>query len=513
MPQLAIAKNGVSLKTILPEAKFVGADDIWVRSCCGKWDDCQSGDVFIAIVDAESDGHLDVDKAVAGGADAIVGERLVSTQRPQCIVNDTRQAYAKICQALAGSPTKHLHGIGVTGSHGKTSVSYLIDSILSAAGRRVGRYNSIEMSAAGRPVHSSNHSQKPTWTPPQIAFTLARFVLEGCSHAVIEAPSEHLASYNFSGVDLDVAIITNVRRQHLDLHASLENYRRVKKRLLGQLKPKGIAVLNADDPICAQILEETSVPTLSFGIHQTANVQANLVEATWGEQTFSISAGSETAIVRTSIVGKPHIYNCLAAATAALALGIDLATIARGLENCHRIPGRMQVLNCGQSFKVMVDAAENSEQLASILATAKHLCHGRIFCVCSFDETQSSETRYHLGRIAERNSHQAIITGPGRAGEIDYEPTHQILDGFKNTAAAQIIPDRIRAIEWALGQAGPDDCVVVTGRGEKCIASLDDSRWQVSDAEVCQAWLYENAEPVEIQMSGPSVYNIRDYRN
>ncbi len=510
MPKLSVSQQGVSLKAILPEGRFVGADDIWIRSCCGKWDECQEGDLFVALIDADTDGHLFVQDAANSGAQSILGERLTTSSLPQCIVPDSRQAYARICQALAGKPSSYLATVGITGSHGKTSVSYLVDSILSSAALRVGRFDSDLCAVSGRSLSQT----ETTWTPPQIAFTMARFVLEDCSHAVIEAPSEFLATHNFAGLELDVAVLTNIRRQHLDLHLSVENYRRVKARLLGLLKLKGVAVINADDPVCHYLIDEIKAPTLTYAIHQDANVKGRLLESAWGEQTFLISAGTESVVIRSSIIGKQHVYNCLAATATCLSLGLDLTSIAKGIENCQLIPGRMQTINCGQSFGVLVDSAENSEQLATVLNTVKYAATGRVFCVCSYDENQSAQQRYHLGRIAERHSHMAVITGPSPVSELDYEPSHQILDGFKNVCRAQVIPDRIKAIEWALGQAKPGDVVVVTGRGSRAIATVDQSRWAVTDAEVCKAWLYENVqEEAPIVVPGNDIFNIDDYRN
>lgn len=508
MSKPVVSQQGISLRTLFPKAKFYNADDIVIRSCCGKWEEIQSSDLYVAVVDSESDGHLYCQQAEKRGAGAFLGERLIRSDLPICVVPDSRRAYAELCQALAGSPTGHLRTIGVTGSHGKTSVCQILDSVLSADNHRVGRYDSTAVTVSGQNLAA----KRPSWTPPQIAFNMARFVLEDCSHAIVEQPSFSLATHATAGANWDVAVLTNIRRQHLDIHGSVKNYRNVKLRLLSQLKDNGLAIINLDDPVCHQIVDEISVPVLTFGIHQDANVQGQILESTWGEQTFLISAGGESIVVRSSIVGQQHVYNCLAATAAALALDMDLSTVAKGLENCQFIEGRLEAIHCGQSFKVMVDAADNAEQLAVALNVAKNHCQGRVICVATYDDNQSREGRQDLGRILDRRSHLPVITSPGKARDIDYEPTHQILDGFRKPNRAQIIPDRIRAIEWALAQANPEDIVVVTGRGERAIATVDQERWHVTDAEVCRAWLYENAEPAEETAAIPNIFNIEDYR-
>jgi UDP-N-acetylmuramoyl-L-alanyl-D-glutamate--2,6-diaminopimelate ligase len=510
MPKVGISRLGVCLNAILPAAQFIGADDLFVRSCCGRADECRPGDLFVALIDAEDDGHLQVELAAAAGATMLLVERLVASDLPQCIVADTRKAYALVCQALAGSPCDYLTTVGVTGSHGKTSIATLLESILAASGKRVGAIQSLGASVAGRSM-----TREPlVWTAPQLSYLLARQVLEECSHAIIELPSHCLASHHAMGLQLDVAVLCNIRRKHLDLHGSLANYRQVKTRILQQLKTAGVAVLNADDPICHQLLPELTVPCLTYGIRQSANVQGEVLEQAWGEQVIMISTGDDSIVVRTSQTGEQFLEHCLAAATTALALGLTLPEIARGLEQCHVISGRMQTIQCGQSFGAMVDAADQADQLAVLFKTAKFSPNGRTICVCTHHPDQTRDHRYHLGRIAERGANLVVLTGRHTAlGEVDYEPFHQILDGMKHPGRAQVIPDRIRAIEWALAQAQPGDTVLVTGSGHLPVTTAGDDRWEVTDVDICQAFLYEQAKDTSGDDDwSNSIYSIEDYR-
>lgn len=509
MPKLGISRLGVSLNAILSEARFMGSEDFFVTSCCGKADECRTGDLFVAMIDAEHDGHLVVDQAVAAGATMLLVERWVAADVPQCLVPDTRKAYALVCQALAGGPCDYMSTIGITGSHGKTSIATLLESILAASGKRVGAIQSFGASVAG---HSMTR-EPLVWTAPQLSFLLARQVLEECSHAIIELPSQCLANHQATGLQLDVAILCNIRRQHLDLHGNIANYRHVKTRIFKHLKTAGMVVMNADDPVCHDLLPEVSVPCLTYGVRQAANVQGEILEQAWGEQVIMISAGDDSIVVRTSQTGHQFLEHCLAAATAALALGLTLPEIARGLEQCHVISGRMQTVQCGQSFGVMVDAANQADQLAVLFKTARYRPQGRVICVCTHDAEQSREHRYHLGRIAERGADRVVITGRHTAlGEVDYEPIHQILDGMKNPGRAQVIPDRIRAVEWALAQAQPGDTVLVTGSGHLPVVTAGDDRWEVTDIDICQAWLYEQAKAAAIDDWSDSIYSIEDYR-
>lgn len=509
MSVLGTSRLGIPLRSILPEAAWIGTEDFLVRSCCGKAEECRPGDLFVALIDADEDGHFLVEQAVRAGASLLLVERLVVASVPQCVVPDTRRAYALVCQALAGKPTDYLATIGVTGSHGKTSIASLLESILAASGKRVGSITSFGATVAGRGLSR----ERMVWSAPQLSFFLARQVLEECTHAIVELPSQCLASHQAMGVGLDLAILSNIRRHHVEQHGTLANYRRVKSRILQHLKPGGLAIVNADDPVCHELLPEITVPCLTYGIQQEANVRGQILEQAWGEQVIMLSVGDDSIIVRTAQTGVQFLEHALAAATAALALGLALPEIARGLEQCHVIPGRMQTVQCGQAFGVLVDAADTADQLAVLFKAAKFESQGRTICVCTHHPEQTRQERYHLGRIAERGADLVVLTGRTTVnGQVNYEPIHQILDGMKRPGRAQVMPDRIRAIEWALAEARPGDTVLVAGAGHLPIVTAGEDQWQVTDADVCQAWLYEQSQTPSPVTNEAIVYNIEDYR-
>lgn len=508
--QLANTNVGIRLRDILPDARFIGAEEVYFQSCCGLWNDCQTNDLFVAIMGAEQDGHDFTQEAINRGAAAIVTERLLTTDRPQCIVQDSRQAYGQICQALAGQPSQRLLTVGVTGTDGKTVTSHLVSSIFKAAGQRAGLVSSIEVDNGRNRQTVPNQELNPPWLAEQ----LTQMVMADCQCAVIETPSVALAKRCLSGVSLDIAVLTNIRQNHLHQHGSPSNYRRAKMRLLDQLKPSGLAILNADDPTTHFLLDEIETPVLTIGIKQEAEVSAAVIERTGSEQTFMITAGSESIPVRTSIIGDQHIYNCLAATAVGLAANIELSTIARGLESAGNIPGRLERIECGQSFGVWVDSARSTGQLATAIKALRQVTQGKLWCICSTEEGQTKTHRQRMGEIIERAADQAVITRAAADQHIDYEPVHQVLDGFSDPEKAQLIPNRFKAIEWTLQQAKPGDAVLVAGCGERPFALIGDQNWTITDRDVCQAWLYDHASlsPDETKADfGPQIYNINDY--
>lgn len=500
--------QGIRLKSILPQSRFVGGDSFRVQSCCGQWNEVQQDDLYVAIVDADNDGHDFAEEAITRGAGAVLTERLLAIDRPQCIVPDSRIAYGKISQALAGNPSQHAAAIGVSGTDGKTVTSHLIHCILQQASYQVGLNSSIQ---TGWDDYIDTQAPEQV-NSPTLAANMARMVLNGCSHMVLEAPNESLANHSFSGVELDVAVLTNIRRDHLTHDASPKNYMRVKTRMLDYLKPTGFAIVNADDPLSRDLLDEIDKPTLTFGIHQSAEVSARMIDRWPTEQTFMIRAGGQSVPVRTSMIGKHHIYNCLAATSVGLTLGIDLATIARGLEKASEIPGRMQALRCGQPFGVWVDSAHTPSQLATALQAIRGVVDGQIWCVVSAADGQSSLHRKQLGQIAERAGDQCVVTRSDCSQAIDFEPMHQLLDGFVEPGKPQVIPNRFKAIQWVLENARAGDAVLISGKGQQPFALVGEQAWPVSDRDVAEAWLFDNNDLEDKNDNGPDTFNIDDYR-
>jgi len=500
--------SGISLRQLLPEAKIVGEKDILVSSCSGHWSDCEKGDVFVAI-DAESDGHSDVHLALDRGASCVLTERFLAVDCPQCIVEDSRAAYAVLCQAIAGNPTHSVTTVGVSGSQGKTVTCHLIQSILESAGTNPGIVSSLQESdesAANYGGEAIEHA-----TSPRIASTLAALVQNGCDHLVLESPSELLAQQKLAGVNLDVAVLTNIRREHMELHGTTSGYEQIKKRLLELLSPTGVAILNADDPVTYRLLDRIDAPALTISMRHEAEVRGKLIDREVSEQSFLLTAGSDSVPVRTAMIGDSHIYNCLSAAAAGLAMGIDLTTIVHGLESVGHIPGRLERVECGQDFSVFVDSGKTPSQLASALHTLKQVVPGRIFCVCSPGDQPSAEQSFRFGKTAERMADRQFITSPTTKPE-SQEYFQRVVDGFKSPKNGHVISNRITAIEYALSQARAGDCVLISGCGERPIAVIGDQQWEITDRDVCQSWLYE--QPIEDNSSNvAATYNIDDYRN
>ncbi len=480
--------RSVRLRELLPEAECRGADDLWVERCTCDSRQVQPGDLFVALPGSQCHGQDFLAEAVERGCAAVLTDRpLAGVALPQCVVSDAPNAFGRLCQALAGEPSQQLRVVGITGTNGKTTTSCLIAGVLSAAGRRVGLLGTLGY-LDGKKVDAA-----PLTTPPadQLAAYLARMVENDCSHAVMEVSSHALEQSRTAGVRFDAACITNVRRDHLDYHGSRKRYIASKAKLLGQLAPEGFAVVNADDPTAAGLVKYFDGPVLTVGVERPAEIGAVLVEQHLSEQTFLLSAGSETVAVRTRMIGTHHLSNCLVAAAVGLTYGIDLTTIARGLESVEHVPGRLERIECGQPFGVFVDYAHTPDALAAVLDTLRPRVEGRLICVFGAGGDRDHEKRPLMAQAVEPRADLVVLTTDNPRSEAPGDIIDDVLAGFQQPKDAQIEADRAQAIRKALATAASGDCVLIAGKGHEKFQIIHDEAVPFDDAEVARNWLYD----------------------
>jgi UDP-N-acetylmuramoyl-L-alanyl-D-glutamate--2,6-diaminopimelate ligase len=455
--------GGISLADLFPKSRFFGGGPFSINSCCDNARYCQPGDLYAAVHRASEDGHDLVQEAIQRGAVAVLAERPVTMDVPHCIVRDSRSAFSVLCQALAGNPTSQLCTAGISGTHGKTVVSVLLTSILEAAGQSVGIVNSLGC-CDGVNLGAPGASEL---APPDLARWCANFVRHGCTHSVLETSSVNLAARNMDGVGLDVGIVTNIRRASLNFHGSVQNYRRAEERLWRLLKPRGVAVLNADDPVSQFSSSKLDCPSISFGWNERADVRAESLGNHPGEQCFLLSIGDESIPVTTSLTGMPYVTNCLAAAAAAAALGVELDVIARGIESVKRIPGRMERMSGEAEVPIFFDLTTTPDALAAMLTSLRRITTGRVVCVLGIAEHHEPQDRVMYGRVLERLADTGIITASNHAAKLPLPVAHDVLDGYDRPAVAHLIPDRAAAIRWALEKTRTGDTLYFVGRNHE----------------------------------------------
>ena len=493
------AERGISLADLFPEAQICGADDIVVESCTSDSRACRDGELFAALYGTQHDGHDFIDQAIANGAGGILAERLVPAgAAPVCIVPDSRNAYGRLCHALAGDPSRRVHVVGVTGTNGKTTTSCLITSVLATAGLRTGIMGTLGHCDGD----SAAENSLTTPSAPALASWLARCLSNHCQHAVLEISSHALCQSRVAGVELDAVCITNLRHDHLDYHGSVANYHRAKAKIFDYLRPGRIAVINADDPFSADLVKHHDGPVLTAGLQEGADITATVIERIRGEQTFLLTAGDDIMPVRTRIVGDHHVQNCLLAAAMGLAYEIDLPTIVRGLESVDEIPGRMEQLDCGQPFGVYVDYAHTADALATTLQALREVTPGRVLCVFGAGGDRDTTKRSGMGRAVAEHADHGYITCDNPRRENPLKIIREIMRGCNRSGCMTIEPNRQSAIELALSQAREGDTVLIAGKGHECYQIFGDEKFPFDDRVIARHWLYNAA----LQSDGPNLW-------
>jgi UDP-N-acetylmuramoyl-L-alanyl-D-glutamate--2,6-diaminopimelate ligase len=306
----------------------------------------------------------------------------------------------------------------------------------------------------------------------------------------MEVSSHALSQRRVAGVEYDAVCFTNIRRDHLDFHGSLVNYRRAKARLLEHLSPDGVVVLNADEPEVVQVGAEAFVPAMTVGMKKDADVMGLVVERHKSEQTFLLSHERESVPVRTRMIGDHHVYNCLCAAGLGVALGVDLPTIARGLEAVECVPGRMERIECGQPFGVFVDYAHTPDALATALLALREVTEGRVICVFGAGGERDALKRPAMGAAVEHCADLAAITTDNPRSEAPAAIARDILAGFNRPSLVEQIPDRAEAIRWAIYRARPGDTVLIAGKGHEGYQLVGQRRFHFDDRKVAREILY-----------------------
>jgi UDP-N-acetylmuramoyl-L-alanyl-D-glutamate--2,6-diaminopimelate ligase len=482
---------------LFPQASFVGCANIRVEQATDRSDECTADTLFAAIPGTRVDGAGYALEAIGrGAASLLVNCPLASVPVPQCVVINVRKAYAQLCAELAGRPSSRLHLSAVTGTNGKTTITWLLRSILETAGKQVGLLGSIEYS-------NGIKTEPATLTTPdsqRLSTHLQQMVGCGTTHAAIELSSHALHQDRCAGTRLDAAIVTNVTQDHFDYHHDFDSYLQSKTRIVEHLKPQAIVVLNVDDAGSLSIREHVPADSrvMTFGLESAADVTATIVKETTDGSWFVIDAGGERIEVRSALIGRHNVSNCLAAAAAAIAAGIPLFAIAAGIESLECVPGRMERIDLGQPFEVFVDYAHTDDALRRSIGCLKRITSGRVICVFGAGGDRDRSKRPLLGRAAV-DADTAVVTSDNPRSEDPADIIQDILSGFHGTVRRPYVePDRADAIRWAIHEADPGDSILIAGKGHETEQIIGTERIPFDDRLVVQQLLMQTLQqPLE----------------
>ncbi len=482
----------------------------------------EPGSLFVAYRGVDIDGHSFISQAIVGGAAAIVGETekllpLPPSSLPLIVVPNGREALAYLSAAWYNFPARHLTMVGITGTDGKTTtINYLYHMLKAGDRQKVGMINTVNAVIGHQLLETGLHTTTPA--APEVQSYLAHMVEAGTDTCLLEVTSHGLAHHRVTACDFDIAIVTNITHEHLDLHGSLENYRAAKARLFESLAtaaPKSLpktAVLNCDDGSFEYLkarLAPTGTAWLGYSLtgHPEASLTAHNLNYQPDQTRFTIRGPNYLFEVETSLVGNYNVSNCLAAATTALELlGVSPEAVRQGVAALPGIPGRMERIDAGQPFMALVDFAHTPNALRQALTVARTLGPGRVIAVFGCAGRRDLAKRTIMGHIAAELADITIITAEDPRTEnlesiIAATAQTMLADGAIEGQSFERIPDRGRAIFRAVQLARPGDLVIVLGKGHEQSMCFGEIEYPWDDRQAIRAAL--QGEPL---LTLPSAY-------
>lgn len=451
----------------------------------------QPDSLFICLQGFTVDGHDFAEQAVKQGAVALLVDRPITINVPTILVPDTKRAMAILADIFYGQPTKQLHLIGVTGTNGKTTTTHLIEKILQDAGKTTGRIGTINTK-----INETEYEVKNT-TPESLDLqkVFHKMVAENVDSAVMEVSSHALDMGRVRGCDFDVAVFTNLTRDHLDYHQTMEAYKQAKGLLFSQLGNtydkgrKKVAVLNRDDRASTVYEKMTAADVLGYGINEKADVQASNISLSAEGSRFTLSTPYEQTSIQMRMVGLFSIYNALAAVSACLAVGVTLESMKQSLYTIAGVPGRFEAVDENQPFTVLVDYAHTPDSLLNVLQTVKQFAKGDVTVVVGCGGDRDRTKRPLMAEISLHNSDYAIFTSDNPRSE---DP-EAILRDMTNGLSGQFetIVDRKEAIYRAIERADRGDVVVIAGKGHETVQVIGDRIYEFDDRKVAREAIKE----------------------
>lgn len=428
--------------------------------------------VFVAMPGLHLDGNRFIREALDKGASTIVTSLSMDQTYDWntgditvIFVEDCRQALAWFSREFYNRPSRDICTTGITGTNGKTTLTYLLENIYQRKGELSGVIGTINYRYCGKLFPA------PMTTPESLELNqmLSEMARAGAAHCFLEVSSHSLALKRVFGMNFEVAVFTNLSRDHMDFHGNMENYKNAKKSLFREYSI-GKRVTNTDDPVGREIVAESRCTGLTTGIDFPADVMAEDYSLSKDGSRFVLKTPFGSQNVRCRLLGKHNIYNVLSASATALIQGVSLETIIEGIETVANIPGRFEQISCGQNFTVLVDYAHTDDALKNALSAIRSFARNRVITVFGCGGDRDRGKRKEMGRVAMELSDFSVITSDNPRSEDPQRIIQDICEGFTSTSLKErcaILPNRREAIEFALNITSENDVVLIAGKGHE----------------------------------------------
>jgi len=439
----------------------------------------EKGDVFCCVVGTFADGHKYAAQAVEAGAAALVVERQLDLDVPQILVENTRIAMAEMAAAYYGNPADEMVMVGITGTNGKTSTSYMLKSIAERMGKKVGLIGTIRNMIGDIIIDT----ERTTPESVDLQRILRQMKDEKVDVVIMEVSSHSLDQKRVHGITYDVGCFTNLTQDHLDYHKTFENYFAAKKLMFAQCEK---AVINLDDSYAADMVAGVDIPVLTVGVREQADVTASEIDITTRGVQFDFNYRNVTSRFNVPIPGLFSVFNAMSAAGIALSLGWTLDSIKYGLEHMVSVSGRLEPLPTGKNeFTVLLDYAHTPDALENLLKTVRGFATGRVVTLFGCGGDRDHAKRPIMGEIAGRFSDFAIVTSDNPRSEDPMEIIASVEDGVKKSGCEYVvIENRREAIEYALKNANKNDVIILAGKGHENYQEINGGKQPFDEKEI-----------------------------
>ncbi len=448
------------------------------------------GDAFVAIRGFQQDGHAFIPQAYQKGCRVFIVEEIPDIKDAVIVqVKDTRRWLPFLARNFFGRVAEQLKIIGITGTNGKTTTAYLLHAILTEAGWKPGLITTVETVIGKERIPA----ERTTPEALDLHRLFYRMYRKKCKSVVMEVSSHALALHRVDGIPFRAAVFTNLGRDHLDFHKSMGNYFLAKRRLFEHLGQNDRAILNLDDPRSRHIMEKTEGDILTFSMHRPeATTILENYQMLGDGMSLELKVPSGKLFCTTSLPGKFNIYNIMAAVTTALSLGITEEKIVKGIESVTSIPGRSERFVSPKGFRVYIDYAHTPEGLQRILEALLEFQPAHLTVVFGCGGDRDRGKRPIMGKIAEDYADRIILTNDNPRSEDPLNIIEEIKSGIYDTAKVRVIPERKKAIETALQEAGKNEIVLIAGKGHENYQEFADRRIPFDDREVVKSILEQH---------------------
>ena len=437
--------------------------------------------LFVAIHGYSTDGHNYLkDVTDQGAVAAIVEKENSDVNIPQYLVKDSRKALASIASEFYRPELDSMRVVGITGTNGKTTTSFLIRSILNEARLYSGLIGTIHYDIGGELIQAWNTTPESV-DLFQMIYNMHQHNQRGC---VLEASSHGLALHRLDGIKFEIAVFTNLSQDHLDFHADFEDYYQAKKSLFSHLKPEGTAIINSDDPYGQRLLDEIQSKSLDFNTSGNATVTVTRWDSSLNGVTLLAQTPQGQINITSSLIGKFNIENILAAISAGIALDIDLVTIKRGIERVSRVPGRLEPVPVNLDKTIIVDYSHTPDALEKALHVLTKMTEKKLWVVFGCGGDRDKKKRPLMGNIAVEIADHVIITSDNPRSEDPDSIIDDILSGINDNEKVEVESNRRKAIQQALENSEAGDTIFVAGKGHEHYQEIDGIKYPFDDRQV-----------------------------